>query len=170
MLVVPQREYQELEVDRASAAKSVAGKLRPGKKTLVLALAGFFLAGVVIAAEWSILLSQGFEIAAVEQEISQLNIQNERLKLQSEQLKSPERLEQIAVNELGMRYPAQEEIQVVAAEELLKGSAGSFKQEPLAMAARPAYKDGEKPLLAEVGSALQQLFFPQQALGEEHSR
>lgn len=49
--------------------------------------------------------SRGYELVAIQQQIQQVEQENERLRIEIARLKSPQRIEQIATDELGMEVP-----------------------------------------------------------------
>ncbi len=49
--------------------------------------------------------SRGYDLVAVQQQAAQLEQENERLKIDIAQLKAPQRIQKIAVQQLGMTVP-----------------------------------------------------------------
>ena len=50
--------------------------------------------------------SRGYALVATQNQAQQLELENERLRVEIAQLKSPTRIKQIAEDELGMKIPA----------------------------------------------------------------
>ncbi|MGF7185072.1 cell division protein FtsL [Desulfitispora alkaliphila] len=69
--------------------------------TIFLVLLGFAV-GIGLTAQYAKITSAGYEVLKLKDEIAQLETSNQRLHLQIAQLQSLERVESIAVNELGM--------------------------------------------------------------------
>ena len=64
---------------------------------------------------WSrlIVVSLGYEIAKANKEMAELMADNKRFKLEALSLKSPQRIEAIALDRLGLVYPKEEQIIMV---------------------------------------------------------
>lgn len=58
-------------------------------------------------------VEQGYAMSELSREIKELKVERERLKSTAASLRSPERIESIAKQELGMQFPVQEQIKNV---------------------------------------------------------
>lgn len=63
--------------------------------------------GMIITLRSSMGATNGYEVVQIQQEAAQLEQENERLKVDIAQLKSPQRIKNIAAQDLGMVVPQQ---------------------------------------------------------------
>ena len=77
---------------------------------------------------WSrlIVVSLGYEIAKANKERVELMADNKRLKLENLSLKSPQRIEAIALDRLGLIYPKREQVIIVKSSNV-KDQSSTFK-------------------------------------------
>ena len=80
-------------------------------ESLLLCVLIFLLIAVSIGliAQYSRVIAVNYQVQQVDREISQLQEEKERLALEVRSLSSLERIETIAVNELGLQYPEQKQ-------------------------------------------------------------
>lgn len=71
-----------------------------------LMLMGAFVLGICLLAEHALVISKGYNINIIKKEIASLKTANERLELSMAQLKSLNRVENIAITKLGMIEPS----------------------------------------------------------------
>ena len=60
---------------------------------------------MIVVVRSGISASRGYTLVALQQEAQQLELENERLRIEIAKLKSPQRIKGIAVTELGMEVP-----------------------------------------------------------------
>lgn len=66
----------------------------------------FFVLGLLLASQAATITNKGYEVVQLKKEISSLKTANERLKLEIAQMDSLERIEAIALADLGMEKPS----------------------------------------------------------------
>lgn len=91
-------------------------RVSPNRGSLFLAATAIIIAMLfVLFYLWSRLMvvSLGYEIAKANREMAELMADNKRLKLEALSLKSPQRIEAIALDRLGLVYPKREQIIMV---------------------------------------------------------
>ena len=65
----------------------------------------FAILAMAVVIRSGISASRGYALVATQNHAQQLELENERLRVEIAQLKSPQRIKQIAEDELGMRVP-----------------------------------------------------------------
>lgn len=159
--MVPAYQKQEFLVDLPyPAARPARGGLhRRARAALVggIMLAfGLGLGLTFLAAEVE---ARGYQVSEMKKEIAALEVTRDRLRLEVAALQSPERLERIAVDELGMVRPGTRDVALLPDEgyRVSLARAGTEGQPvPTLQAAAPR----RNPLLAAVADALAGLWRP----------
>jgi len=77
----------------------------------------FFVLGLLLTSQAAIITNKGYEVVRLKQEISSLQTANERLKLEIAQMDSLERIETIALADLGMEKPSADDYLLLPLEE-----------------------------------------------------
>ncbi|HHU33158.1 MAG TPA: hypothetical protein GXZ50_10955 [Clostridia bacterium] len=78
-----------------------------------------FVTGLALTSRVAVYFYRGYEITKLNREIEALQTDNERLKLEIEQLCSLNRVEDLAINKLGMVKPSAEDIELLPVEKNL---------------------------------------------------
>ncbi len=65
----------------------------------------FAILAMAVVIRSGISASRGYALVATQNQAQQIELENERLRVEIAQLKSPQRIKQIAEDELGMRVP-----------------------------------------------------------------
>lgn len=115
MIGAPQ--YQENQLQPRQHSPSGVRNLRKQQRkrklfTVLIIFTGLAL-GLLLVSETARLEARGHELLKLKEEISGLKMHNERLKLKMAQLQSPSRIEQVAINNLGMKYPLEDDLLLV---------------------------------------------------------
>lgn len=107
MLVAEERKfYQEPLLERKPARKQGKKRSRAKRKLCILGvIAVTFSFGVYYTSLSAIIASKGYELEQLKGEISRLQTSNERLELTLASMSSLDKVEEIAVSELGMHRP-----------------------------------------------------------------
>lgn len=105
-IAVPKRKKQN--------NKHVSSKLKYAIISLIVLAFGI---GLALTSRAALYYSQGYEITRLNREIESLQTDNERLKLEIEQLCSLDRVENMALTELGMVKPSKEDIKFLPVNE-----------------------------------------------------
>lgn len=101
--------------------KSFAGKQQNARvaavklRMLGMAVLAAFLA-VILVAQSAAVVQINYRLEARNQELRALQDEGQHLKLETASLRSPERLERIAIEEIGLQYPAQAQLVILTAE------------------------------------------------------
>ncbi len=83
---------------------------RPAESLLLCVLILLLIAvSIGLIAQYSQVVALNYQIQQVDQQIAQLQKENERLALEVRSMSSLERIERIAVHELGLQYPEQKQ-------------------------------------------------------------
>lgn len=98
------------EVASASESSLTLIKGRPRLNHLLrsrcrIAFVVFAIFAMAVVIRSGICASRGYALVATQNEAQQLELENERLRVEIAQLKSPQRIKQIAEDELGMIVP-----------------------------------------------------------------
>jgi len=117
---LPVHSYYDLQSTRKKAfarkqdqARLAASKLRMlGMAVLVAILA------VVLVSLSAAVVQLNYRLEARTGELRALQDAGQHLKLESASLRSPERLEKIALEEIGLQYPAQAQVVILTAERI----------------------------------------------------
>lgn len=117
-MILAQEKYAVNHI-KEEKKKGFVKKQKPAKnvlvKTLVIGIIfSIFFLGILLTAQYAKIASTGFEVLQLKQEIASLETANERLYLQALQLRSLNRIEEIAVTKLGMIYAEPSEKQQLA--------------------------------------------------------
>lgn len=83
---------------------------RPAESLLLCGLILLLIAvSIGLIAQYSQVVALNYQIQQVDRQVAQLHKENERLTLDVRRMSSLERLESIAVHELGLQYPEQKQ-------------------------------------------------------------
>ncbi len=105
---VPRRKSPGQERVQPSSRARTAG--RPAESLLLCVFILLLIAiSIGLIAQYSQVVALNYQIQQVDQQIAQLQKENERLALDVRSMNSLERLESIAVHELGLQYPEQKQ-------------------------------------------------------------
>lgn len=104
---VPRREPPTLKCQRVGGS--------PAQVTLVYIIGAAVVVVALLFCVWSRVqvVKQGYALSELAREIKDLNAAQEELKAQAAGLRSPERIEAIARQKLGMQLPTPEQIKTV---------------------------------------------------------
>lgn len=107
MLVAEERKvYQEPLLENKPAKKAVKKTSRAKRKLCILgAIAALFTFGVYYTSLSAVIASKGYELEQLKSEISRLETSNERMELTLASMSSLDKVEEIAVEKLGMSRP-----------------------------------------------------------------
>lgn len=115
MLVVPQHDFQEFTEVRQNK-KPKRKLLIKTQVVLVSSVFVLFLTGLGLTSLSSALNSKGLEVYKLQRLIEQQERENERLRLDISKLESPQRIQQIATERLGMIVPTSKDVRIVHAD------------------------------------------------------
>ncbi len=87
---------------KSGSKKQLDTRLRSRCQMLFVTVA---ILAMAVTIRSGISASRGYELVAIQQQIQQVERENERLRIEIAQLKSPQRIGQIAAGELGMEVP-----------------------------------------------------------------
>lgn|GEM_PF-3901429 len=116
MLVAPKHSDYTYEPSIAVPKKSRQAKKKlPARvKFVIVSFVGLmFVVGLALTSRVVLYFYRGYEIARLNGEIEALQTDNERLKLEIEQLCSLNRIENLALNKLGMVKPDTDDIEML---------------------------------------------------------
>lgn len=82
---------------------------------LSIMVVSLIITGVAFISQYGMVLSKNHQIQHTTQEISRLEEEKDNLRLQVRQLSSLERIETIAIDELGMQYPEDKQWLMISA-------------------------------------------------------
>lgn len=95
--------------------KSLERKREAGLLTIMLI--SFMITGVALISQYGMVLSTNYQVQQTSQRLEQLKEEKESLQRQVRQLSSLDRIETIAIKELGMKYPENEQWLLVSTRE-----------------------------------------------------
>jgi cell division protein FtsL len=122
LLVAPKYNDYTYEPTIAMPKRNRQGKKRlpaRAKYSMVLFVVLAFVTGLALTSRVALYFYKGYEIAELNREIEALQTGNARLKLEIEQLCSLNRVEDLAINKLGMVKPSAEDIELLPVEKNL---------------------------------------------------
>lgn len=117
------------------------------KCSIALLIVCTFLIGLALTSQVASFVYQGYEVSKLEKEIAALQTANERLKLEIEELCSLDRVENLAVNQLGMVKPDIGDYQFILVEEKDAFTSEAMTKNPTRLSSEDE-KQAEMPLLA----------------------
>lgn len=121
MVVVKKVQHQLPSYDRQIQSRRIARKkqLHSRQAKQKLAMLGLVmacaLAALTLVAHFTLIVRTNYELDRANRELMSLLEEQQSLRLQIAALRSPQKLEQIALNELGLVYPDQSQFVVLAA-------------------------------------------------------
>jgi cell division protein FtsL len=106
MLVQKKQELYVYEQEAASPAPKIVQKADKQLRVKCLILVSMaILIAVVTTMQSAAIVQAGYDLVKVKSQVAKLEKENELLRLDIAKLKSPQRIEAIAMNELGMVIP-----------------------------------------------------------------
>lgn len=111
------QSYYELQRNRKRffARKQQRTSLAAAKLRLLGAVAGVALFAALLVAQYAQLVQLNYHTEARSRELRVLQDVGQHLQLEAASLRSPERLEKIALEEIGLQYPGQNQVMMLAA-------------------------------------------------------
>lgn len=116
--ILPAPSYYDLQRTRRKsyARKEYKARLAAAKlRMLGMAVLAAFLAIILVALSAAV-VQLNYRLEARTEELRALQDTGQHLKLEAAALRSPERLEKIALEEIGLQYPAQAQLIILTAE------------------------------------------------------
>ncbi|WP_227767116.1 cell division protein FtsL [Zhaonella formicivorans] len=138
MLVVPKKyEYTYepvIALPQTPKNRQIPVKAKMGIMLLIICA---FVTGLALTSRVALFTQKGYQITKLKKEIQSLQTANERLKLEIDQLKSLDRIEKIAVNDLGMTEPTVEDMEFVPVQEPVRVAAKADDQQTAVRVSEP---------------------------------
>jgi len=105
------RQWYRQEYDQNYNIPDKRSKTQPHKKGRLILILGIIAAiAIIILLRYSQITESQYRISKLKSDLSDLNAQNERLRVESANLSSVARIEDIAKNKLNMRAPESRQI------------------------------------------------------------
>lgn len=118
MLVAPQKSEYDYEpvlaTPQSKRKKKISAK---AKVTICFFIFCFFIAGLALTSRVVLMTQKGYQVTKLQEEIASLQTANARLKLEIDQLCALERVENVALNELGMTQFTMGDVEMIPLEE-----------------------------------------------------
>jgi len=105
-----QRSKRKITEARELRARKAAKKI-----SMFGVVAAFAAASIMLVAHYTTMISVNYQIDRSRSELRSLQDRQQHLKLEIASLRSPERLERIALEEIGMQYPQQSQFIILTA-------------------------------------------------------
>ena len=120
MLAAPKRDFQEINnkaLQNARKGKRRKIKLSKVRILMVTSVLLAFVTGLGLASLTAELNAKGYELYQMQQDVEKMESTNQRLRLEIARLNSPQRVQQLAQEKLGMILPTSKDIQIVRLDE-----------------------------------------------------
>lgn len=126
MLVAPQKWDYSYEPVLPAPKAAKQRRLATKSKCLIVAIIiCAFLTGLALTSQVALFVDKGYQITKLKKDIQSLQTANERLKLEIDQASSLDRVEQVALNDLGMTKPSLEDMEFIPVEDNIQLAANT---------------------------------------------
>jgi cell division protein FtsL len=90
------------------------GSLFPGGLKVAIVLGGFLMAGIIFYIWIQVqVVNLSYDLSRAQKQRKELVEINKKLRIQQANLKAPDRIEQIALNQLGLRPPQRGQVEIL---------------------------------------------------------
>lgn len=128
MIVAPQKSEYNYEPVLATPQVKKKNKITVKAKVgICLFIIFAFFLGLALTSRVIVMTQKGYQVAKLQEEIAALQTTNARIKLEIDQLSSLDRVEKIALNDLGMTQFSMGDVELIPLEEQVTEETGEDK-------------------------------------------